>query len=258
MKVLIMLESLECRRLFSGNVTVVVSDGLLAVVGDAGSNSISLMTPIANDYLIITGRDGTTVNGDSSLHIFTYPNPSQPFDRASIRMGDGDDRVFVYSYPSPEPVSIDLGAGSDRLDFENSDVTSMDVFGGDGNDQIYFRNVSATRRLRIFAGGGADTTGLRNVDVPRGFDLSDSGTKSRIGLIEVNARSSARPSSYIGTGNSRDMVEIADCRFSGLSVRLRGGDDGLFIDRTVWSRPDVSLDADDGGNTIYIDGTTPS
>ena len=126
------------------------------------------------------------------------------------------------------------------------------------NDQIYFRNVSATRRLRIFAGGGADTTGLRNVDVPRGFDLSDSGTKSRIGLIEVNARSSARPSSYIGTGNSRDMVEIADCRFSGLSVRLRGGDDGLFIDRTVWSRPDVSLDAGDGGNTIYIDGTTPS
>ncbi len=67
-----------------------------------------------------------------------------------------------------------------------------------------------------------------------------------------------RPSSYIGTGNSRDMVEIADCRFSGLSVRLRGGDDGLFIDRTVWSRPDVSLDAGDGGNTIYIDGTTPS
>ena len=123
-----MMETLENRTLMSGDVLVKIKNDRATLTGDGLGNSIVLTAGgIDNDHFVVTGIDGTTVNGKSQFSIVTYPG--NPFSSMYIKMGGGDDHVNIAEFGDAEPISIDLGAGNDRLDIQHpqSDFTAMDI-----------------------------------------------------------------------------------------------------------------------------------
>ena len=58
------LENLESRHLLAGNVSIVLSGGTLFVKGDNAAND--LQWDVEDSQIIVTGRDGTQINGSSS------------------------------------------------------------------------------------------------------------------------------------------------------------------------------------------------
>ena len=110
-----MFESLESRRLLSGNVAVTVAGspgdtiGTITINGDNKSNQIVITNNF--DGYFITGQTGTTVNGQPSVFIDTGGHARN----LAVSMGNGDDSVTDSA--DSNSVSIDGGNGNDTIAF---------------------------------------------------------------------------------------------------------------------------------------------
>lgn len=124
--------------------------------------------------------------------------------------------------------TVELGAGTDG--FVARAVRSpygVEVFGGEGRDEIVLQHVQAGKRLSVDSGPGA------------GADF--------VGLTGVEARSA-----LVKTGAGNDVVQITDSAFGLLAVLLEAGDDKLTL-RGVKSRSAL-LSGGDGEDTLTLLG----
>ncbi len=64
----LLLEPLEGRTLFCGDVTAILQNGSLMISGDSGDNQVVISSPAAG-VTTITGRDNTTVNGQAEISL---------------------------------------------------------------------------------------------------------------------------------------------------------------------------------------------
>lgn len=108
-------EALEHRDTPAGNVAATFQNGVWYLLGDAADNQISV-TKDASGYVTVTGLNGTTVNGQSSVFL----------GRLNTSSGSG-------WAPPRNGLYVDLGAGTDYLETHNVTAPSQNVeqFGGD-------------------------------------------------------------------------------------------------------------------------------
>ncbi len=128
---------MENRRLLAGDVAVSIqADGVL-VQGDHRSNQIEITEGRPNQ-LTITGLEGTTVNGRSSI---TINLPRR--DALTVLLGRGNDELLLHD-ASLADVSIKGHGGADRIFVERVvSKDDIDIRGGRGNDSIVVDSVIA-------------------------------------------------------------------------------------------------------------------
>jgi len=116
--------------------TVSVDDGVLHVVGTAGSERIDLDQvnggPI---YVMNLGRDDALTAGPGCNREPGSPwavCPSDGVERALIELGDGDDQFLYGRFPLP--TRVEGGNGDDELD--DTDGVN-ELYGGEGDDLLW-------------------------------------------------------------------------------------------------------------------------
>lgn len=180
-RVILTTELLEDRTVPSGNVTAQVVGGMLRIDGDALHNQI-LITSLDDDKAIITPLGDTTVNGSSGPVtlggiVFAY----------DIRMGDGNDFVWITGIQGDSGLFVDMGNGNDGLTVDyaaHSGTTAL--FMGGGNDVISL--------------GMGEYSGITIIDLGEGDDQV------------VIAGSTIGPVLFSG-GNGMDRISVVDVTF---------------------------------------------
>jgi hypothetical protein len=146
-------ESLENRRLLSGNVTAVFDGTTLIIKGDNKANQIEINGSGTPGYNIFTSG-GTTVNGQPGT-AFVPTGGEAPI---SIDMGNGEDEVRVSSVFTKD-LSIATGNGDDFVRLSGAGVHGdLDVNTGNGEDAVEIGSL------------GAPVTGTAHFDGGRGPD----------------------------------------------------------------------------------------
>ncbi len=200
------VEKLEDRSLMAGNVTAVVTGGLLVITGDTADNGVTIdYNQTTNAYSVIgttpTGSTATTINSlDTSVvanaQIFTTVTKG-----IRIAMNAGNDNVAFGSVTSTSFVvdgfvDIDMGAGNDTLTIgrngnavggvaplenEVNIGASLAIKLGAGNDTLDITNTTITRDLVVhgdvnkpinLASDGNDTIRFPTTFTPVGGSLT--------------------------------------------------------------------------------------
>jgi hypothetical protein len=172
-----LFETLETRKLLAGNVTAAVDgNGVLQIVGDNKSNQINVNFDGAN--LIITGLNGTKVNGAASASI-------PPFipGGVNVDMGNGDDLVDWNETTIPPhgivilaPVTIDTGNGDDTVNLKNwGFADAVKVSTGNGGDNVVVQNSDFGSTVLISTGNGPDSVAFSGTNGGPGSITVDGG-----------------------------------------------------------------------------------
>jgi hypothetical protein len=170
------LESLEQRRLLSGNVSVIVDGSDINIQGDNKSNGVSVAsTPFG---YVIVGTGNTTLNGANAPLVFTG-GPQN----LSINTGNGDDVVAldgsgVAGFPGKIDfgnVSIDTGNGDDTVSSNLLVAFGFDVSTGNGQDLVTLTNTGSIGNMNIDTGNGSDSVGIFGFSGSNGSVVLDGG-----------------------------------------------------------------------------------
>ena len=154
-----MLETLERRRLLSGNVTAVFDAGSNTVVvrGDNKANDILIAPDLGTGY-IIKGRNGTTINGAPSADV-----GNGAINNFNIETGNGDDVVeFGEGFGGSTRyvvgnLDIGTGNGGDSVKLILRTTGNLDINTGNGGDDVSMKGSQVQGNLSIDTGNGADS-----------------------------------------------------------------------------------------------------
>jgi hypothetical protein len=128
---MIQIESLEGRKLLSGNVSTQFSadEYTLAITGDARSNEIVVSTD-ALGVTTVTPLPGTTINGS--------PNPETFSDAGTIVIDTGNGYDYVgLTHLYIQDCLISTGNGSDTVSAYDSNLFfRLDINTGAGSDEV--------------------------------------------------------------------------------------------------------------------------
>ncbi|HJZ58925.1 MAG TPA: hypothetical protein VKE74_28535 [Gemmataceae bacterium] len=154
-------EQLEARDNPAGNVIAVFSGFDFFVIGDANPNDF-VVTMDGASRITVTGRNGTTVNGQASV---TF----QPFipNNVSIRGMEGNDTIQVAGLFATNIIAITAGDENDAIFVSNSQAPVIGIDAQGGNDTVGLFGVAAPYALIVFGGTGFDT--LSNVGSATNF-----------------------------------------------------------------------------------------
>lgn len=182
--------------LAAGDVRVQEKNGNMILRGDKQGNSV-LVEQTGPDTYLVTGQDGTTVNGAATAEVTGVRKTIK------VLLRGGDDS-FTFSGDAPGRLRVVGGPGDDVIDLQNGFIDGpLQVSTGGGNDTVMVA-MDVSRTTRIVTGGGNDTVVLQGAALQR---------KARI-----------------GTGGGDDDVTVLDT-FIGqrLRAQLGGGQDTLVI-----------------------------
>lgn len=221
----ILFDPCESRVLLSGNVAVKITDSHVRFIGDADSNALVITYSRPENQLVVTGADGTTIDGKSS-RIYSAR------DNIAVSLGTGDDVVTLQRFSGGFNVGVDLGDGDDAVYFKRSNLLAADFFGGTGNDRLDVTDSTFSKRLRIFAGEQDDVTAMRAVRARQGLDITDTAGNTTVALQQV----SASGESWFSGSNRRDALRIVDSDFTAFSAKLRDGNDGAYVRGTTFAQ----------------------
>ncbi len=199
----LILECLEERCVPDGNVTV-FKDGLdnLIIQGDGTNNSIRIEPMVGTIGLMISGFNGTYINGSDTP--FTAIIAGNPL--GSVR--------------------ISLGAGNDTVVIQNINQSTNQIFGditinfGSGGAGLWVNGVrNFFGRLNALSGNGSFFARFTN------FEFS--------GPVELDARQSARAIIQMQVGAAQGEVG----QFGRLSIRTGRGQDTITLRGSIQGAP---------------------
>ncbi len=208
----------------ANNVQVLLEGSLVKVLGDNFGNQIIVAQNAAGD-VIVTGRNGTLVNGLPSVRLRRVN-----LEQMEIRMEGGNDIVTVNGLRVTNDLYVNLGAGNDRLlagAVPTSIGANLAVEGGSGNELI---------RLTSWVFGGDCY-----VDGQTGsLNATFTGLEIDYGLTVIG-------------DSANDIVTVTDC-FVGDSTSLetKAGADRITV--TEFTGFDLFVSSDLGNDTIILDG----
>ncbi|MCA9264796.1 MAG: hypothetical protein KDA60_13140 [Planctomycetales bacterium] len=217
------VESLESRRLLTGNVVVRDLAGALIIRGDQLDNAFVVAEVVGNRYTV-TPSLGTTINGSAST--FT------------TRVYENEPR-FV----------INTGAGNDGIGLQNlSDLRSLSVVTGDGRDVIGGNAIETRGRMSFNMGRGDDVLSLTAAESKGSFSVNVGDGDDMLALIGVDGTVGR-----IVTGNGDDLLAMSDADFNRSSLMMGSGDDGATID-TIQSQTEsvASINLGSGNDQIRV------
>jgi len=220
----------------AGDVQVSVQDGNLIIRGDDQDNNIILTENS------VTGRAGTTVNGER--HIFIPEGVTKDID---IKMKGGNDFVRIElpgtNFAVPGNLKVGMGSGADILELlqvKVPDETQIDT--GSGNDIIFidgvlgvneYINPDFTGKFTLDAGSGEDLLEFHHaifrdavdVNLGSGTDGACSTEDSQFLMPDQADFNGGAPSGFPGDGFVAPSMEFTnitgfenfpdDCSFLG-------------------------------------------
>lgn len=177
------IEILERRQFLAGNVTVAINASLTAtIIGDNKSNEIAVTLMSNGSGYLLTGLDGTKINGYAAVTI-----PTSTAYNFNISMGNGDDLVeFVGPQLGTQKLgtqnlNLSMGNGDDRVILQGTTVFGdVSIATGNGKDAVSLATTHVTQDLAISTGNGNDRVVLAS-------DLQVDGTVSVDGGHGKNA-----------------------------------------------------------------------
>lgn len=233
----------------AGDVQALVTDGELEVTGDDDSNVLRIAAGGAPQAVVVTGLEGTTINGGSGAATLT--------GALSLRLfpGKGDDSVELLQLDLPGSLLAKLGAGHDALIMEDTRVRGRArIRGGGDRDGITIRGFSHFDDKLVIGGGpGPDSVTLTNVGLSRGSRI-DTGSGRDTVLVQFCDLAHAEEL-IVRTGDGEDAVTLLGSDFQDdVELELDDDDDDLLVEDCDFD-DNFEADGGDGFDEIDFDGT---
>jgi hypothetical protein len=232
--------SLLGARAFAAGDVLAVKDaaGQLILTGDALSNSVEVTQGAATGDLVVTGTNGTTVNGGGSASFGGVSG-------LRAEMGDGDDDLALTGIRLRKALHVNLAAGADALTMSNIRVRGRTgIKGGLGADRVVAANGSVfVGIVGLQTGDGDDVVQFR-VATLQHFLRINTGVGDDSLLVEDCEFGRVAPL-RVETGDGDDEVELNDNSFhDDVEIDMSGGEDHLVIDDNNFKK---DLEASGGG-----------
>lgn len=213
----------------ANDVSIYIDDSawysVLVLEGDDDPNSIEI-SHLFSDYHLIRGRDGTTIDGRSSVVL--------PISiKLRIITHDGDDVVNVLSSSLDEGMHLFPGNDNDTVSVANSRFATLLVADTSGDDTVLIDDVETNSifgRVTVEAGSGEDFVSILSSDVGSISASADSlctfSISHNIVRFIVEIEGAARASSiihfygndcaslFVDTGDFRDDVNVVGNQIS--------------------------------------------
>jgi hypothetical protein len=231
---------LPASPVFAAGDVLVVPDpatGVLTITGTDEDEDIEITSAGADDAFVVTGQNGTTVNGLPSVTVAGV-------SRLIVKMFGGADEVSLYRLRIRSHLNLHGGYGADVLVLDGVQVDGITkVHGGPGDDRVVARDGSRfVRRLMIYTADGNDDIRIEDthcsnrllIQAGRGHDEIDLDDSWFENDAEVKADS----------GN--DDLHLDDCEFEeDFTARMSNGRDHVRFEDTDVD-DDLELDGGDG------------
>ncbi|MFT4570403.1 MAG: hypothetical protein ACI8TX_000342 [Hyphomicrobiaceae bacterium] len=211
----------------AGNVSVSV-DGRdnLVVTGDGLANDITINDTATSGVFLVTGNDGTTINGGAS-------------DEVGVA-----DRDFI----------IELGGGSDNLEIVGVDLlkklnvsVNLKITDDAGDNTILIDTVLVSKRVKIILGDGANTVDIVDSDLTKNSKIQ---TGDGIDTITIDGGSFR---GGIKTNDSNDVITVMNTgQFKNVLKIISGNDDDSIEVTNVEYERKVLVNAGPGFDTVTI------
>ncbi len=194
----------------SGNDTILALGGDDTVYGNGGNDSID--GGAGNDLVTFTGASTVAGGAGNDTLLVSGDYWSGNASNSVVSGGDGNDSIGssgYYSYATH--VSVDAGAGDDRIDLVNDDTARQwTIAGGDGNDTIAFQNGGHV----IDGGAGNDVfvVNASNYDPTEHVATVTTGTGSDliqfVAIPQTSSADSALVVTDFTTGAGGDRLDV--------------------------------------------------
>jgi hypothetical protein len=265
-----------------GNVGVGVGttkNGVISLSGDGGNNEVEIRYNATNGTLVIEGKNGTLVGGETTKEI---PLPDGEIKAIVFSPGEGNDQVTVDLEGLPEGkrleeleiedvdqrdsgndtvtvknvslkgrgrLKVGHDTGDDTTVIEGCDATNLNVSAGP-DDDVTIRNCNASKRIKV--DGTPDNLRIEDSFYP---DLQMNGSTKPNGTVQPSRqtwiqRTTGKKVSYSG-GSSDDEIAFEDNTIESVSVKLGDGND--LISFTGSTIEKVSIDGGPGALDCFDD-----
>jgi cyclophilin family peptidyl-prolyl cis-trans isomerase len=245
------LECLEGRQLLAGNIDVLQSGDNVFLFGDDLANNAEL--EVSNGNLVLTGNDGTTINGGSSP--FTIRSGSTRIDGSlNVRLFAGNDTFVLRGQLTiGDHLKVNAGSGDDSLGVENATIEdNLWLLAGDGNDQVAWRNTTVGDWAHLNLGDGDDTVSAQAVAV--GDHLIIVGGRGAEAIVLEQSTIGDHLIAIGGSGNDTFSIVGSTLR-KHLIAPLGSSDDFMSLDGTTVSGKLIAVGGQDD-DSVVLNGNT--
>jgi len=221
-------EQFEVRLLPAGNVTATIVGDNLVLAGDAEDNSVRIEVDGGN--IIVTGLDGTTINGDPDFEAVT--GSTNIAGDLVVDLGKGDDKLAVGDTIVIEgDVRVTDNSGATTLGFRSVEIQGdLLVKTGRKNDRISLVGTSVAGDAKIVTHRGKDLVSISQSTVTGALDMATGRGTDGVVVDDSTLSDSAR----LDTGRGRDAALIRDTTIAeNLSAKTGRGRDFLMLDDTT-------------------------
>lgn len=207
---------------YANNVQAALEGELLVVQGDNLANRITIARANNGDVLV-TGRQGTTVNGLPALRL-RLPT----INAVELLMNGGDDDVIINGMQIANDLSVNLGAGNDALRSGALATTvggNLTVTGEAGNETVRLANWSVGGDAIIDGQIGALNSQISGFTV--GFALTVVGDEQRD--IVTISQTTTGDYFYVETKGGNDAVSLSSVSGLGSMISTDMGADTVSL-----------------------------
>ena len=247
-------ESLENRINMAGNVTTSVFFNSLFINGSSGNDQISI-APQAGGKVVVTGLNGTTVNGNASATL------NGVLHATTIALRGGNDTVNINGGTYLGSVIVADKAGSNTVNVNNATVTGSLIITAasqDGNT-VAVNGGSVVGNFGIYTGNGVDDIDVTGVRVSTAAQVVSGGGSDNVRISGSTVANSMVVDTGLRLGQSTqaddDIVTLSGNTFSRLTLTTGTGSDTVTMSNVhVLNRVQVSTGA--GADNVTISGST--
>ncbi|MEZ6123734.1 MAG: hypothetical protein R3C49_11220 [Planctomycetaceae bacterium] len=216
---------LEVRSLLAGNVLVSFVGADLVVTGDDASNQVDVVVDGGN--IVVRGRENTTVNGGSTAFVAATGSTILS-DDFFVRLGSGDDVLFVEGVSISGRASVAGQAGNDSVGFLNTTIAGhVGIVTSTGSDVVNLDSVVARQGVTVQTGRNDDTVRIVDSTITGNVVLATGRHADTVVLDTTSVSGSVR----VATAGGADNVVMTDSTIGGRFVAATGrGNDFVMLD----------------------------
>jgi hypothetical protein len=208
------VETLEDRRLMTGDVIAKVAAGSLIVTGDPLSNNIYVRQTASGTFKVWGVKEThTTVNGSATTKSFSgvtgdvrinlgegvnvvyigglASNPGVLPGKLVVTTGDGNDRVYLTNLRNKNAdarIYVSTNGGNDLVDMQDCNFPGIVTLGmATGADRLNIR-YSTVGKLRVDMGRDDDRVNLRHSEFTRGAYLDGGLGTNLLNTIDIEGK----------------------------------------------------------------------
>ncbi|HYC00612.1 MAG TPA: hypothetical protein VEC57_15870 [Candidatus Limnocylindrales bacterium] len=210
----------------AGNVNVSVFQGQLTISGDSADNDVTISGTASPSRYLVTGNNGTTVNGMGAPVTTDVANRE-----VFIEMLSGSDTVSIVNATITRTVEITFGNGTNSLSMNNVVMNkNLKLIMGLGTNSINFVDTEITEPSKITTDDGMDTIEFDNVEFRGGIFTKDGND---IVTILNSHHVDPKGKLVVKTGNDQDDIEITNADWEGKMLINAGTGNDLVTAGTI-------------------------